>query len=195
MKFNAQYIIPIVILVVVVLISLCESCAYFKPYDSEGYDNVHLPLGTSDANYDNEGQIMNDSSSHTMDRALHDGDTGESPNMVATPQGIANNENTNNELLFKNSSNYTSGPVSGEYDTISQAASAPVVRTTFAGRESFATLNDVSGEYEQQEKALDIYSQAKGSSSCEPGPYSNSGGYLCLNDEQNAQLQTRGGNI
>ena len=47
MKFRAEYMIPIVILFVVVIISLCDSCIYFMPYDPEGFDNVHIPLGST----------------------------------------------------------------------------------------------------------------------------------------------------
>lgn len=47
MKFRADYIIPIVILVFVILISLCDSCMYFMPYDPEGFDNIHIPLGST----------------------------------------------------------------------------------------------------------------------------------------------------
>lgn len=49
MKFRVEYVIPMVILVVVMIISLCDSCLYFMPYDPEGYDNVD-PEG-----YDNVG--------------------------------------------------------------------------------------------------------------------------------------------
>ena len=47
MKFRAEYMIPIVILVFVLLISLCDSCMYFMPYDPEGFDNIHIPLGST----------------------------------------------------------------------------------------------------------------------------------------------------
>ena len=83
---------------------------------------------------------------------------------------------------------------SGRTDTISQAASAPAIRTTFSGREGFATLNDVSATYSHDEHNIDIYSQANGDQSCDPNPYSNSRGYLCLNSEQKGQLLTRGHN-
>ena len=88
--------------------------------------------------------------------------------------------------------NYT--PIPGSYDSISQAASAPSIQSTFAGRENFATLNEVSADYKKKDHNIDIYSQAKGSRSCKPGPYSNSTGYLCLDDNQNRQLHSRGGN-
>lgn len=211
MKFSAQYVVPIVILVVVVIISLCESCAYFKPYDSEGYDNISVPLGNSDASYKTQDKMVTDSPTQTMNSALDETDDEVSYNQVTPMNEVSYNEVTPmNEVLYNdvtpmnevsyndvtpmNGRNYTSVPGSGSYDTISQAASAPVIRATFAGRESFATLNDISADYGSNDRALDIYSQAKGNSTCEPGPYSNSGGYLCLNEMQQAQLNTRGGN-
>jgi hypothetical protein len=48
MKFRPEYVIPIVILVTVILISLCDSCLYFMPYDPEGFDNINIPLSSSD---------------------------------------------------------------------------------------------------------------------------------------------------
>ena len=41
---------------------------------------------------------------------------------------------------------------------------------------------------------IDVFSQAQGSPSCPPVPYSNSMGFLCLDDKQKALLTTRGGN-
>ena len=42
--------------------------------------------------------------------------------------------------------------------------------------------------------AIDIYSEAKGNVSCEASTYSNSKGYLCLDEKQKFLLKTRGGN-
>jgi hypothetical protein len=41
---------------------------------------------------------------------------------------------------------------------------------------------------------IDVFSQAQGSPSCPPIPYSNSMGFLCLDDKQKTLLTTRGGN-
>jgi hypothetical protein len=41
---------------------------------------------------------------------------------------------------------------------------------------------------------VDIYSQAKGSPTCAPSTYSNSTGYLCMDEKQKQLLTTRGGN-
>jgi hypothetical protein len=41
---------------------------------------------------------------------------------------------------------------------------------------------------------IDVFSQAQGSPSCTPVPYSNSMGFLCLDEKQKALLTTRGGN-
>ena len=45
MKFRAEYVVPIVILVVALIVSLCQSCVYFMPYDSEGYENLYSQIG------------------------------------------------------------------------------------------------------------------------------------------------------
>jgi hypothetical protein len=45
------------------------------------------------------------------------------------------------------------------------------------------------------EQTIDIYSQAIGNNRCVPGPYSNSQGYLCLDEKQKRLLMTRGGNF
>jgi hypothetical protein len=41
---------------------------------------------------------------------------------------------------------------------------------------------------------IDVYSQAQGSPTCAPSTYSNSMGYLCMDDKQKHLLTTRGGN-
>uniref|UniRef100_A0A6C0B3I0 Uncharacterized protein n=1 Tax=viral metagenome TaxID=1070528 RepID=A0A6C0B3I0_9ZZZZ len=203
MKFNAQYVIPIVILVVVVFISLCQSCAYFKPYDSEGYENIQAPLNVGEVN-DSDKNFVTNGPNQAMDSALEP-EVYDSNNInnVGTPipgSGMlynTMNQGDSSSFYDDNSINNMGTPIpeSGMlYNTMNQAASAPVIRTTFSGREGFATLNDVSGDYAKGDKGIDIYSQAEGAASCEPGPYSNSNGYLCLDDNQLNQLKTRGGN-
>jgi hypothetical protein len=44
------------------------------------------------------------------------------------------------------------------------------------------------------EKPLDLYSKLSSSNTCEPGPYSNSTGFLCLDQKTKDLLLTRGGN-
>jgi len=45
------------------------------------------------------------------------------------------------------------------------------------------------------ESSLDIFSQLSSGPSCKPSPYSNSKGYLCLDDNASSMLATRGGNF
>ena len=45
------------------------------------------------------------------------------------------------------------------------------------------------------ETSLDIFSQLSAGPSCKPSPYSNSKGYLCLDENASAMLSTRGGNF
>jgi len=44
------------------------------------------------------------------------------------------------------------------------------------------------------DKTIDTFSQVPGSATCAPSPYSNSLGYLCLDEKQKQLLNTRGGN-
>jgi hypothetical protein len=44
------------------------------------------------------------------------------------------------------------------------------------------------------EKSLDYFSELPSGGSCAPSPYSNSKGYLCLDDKAKNLLLTRGGN-
>jgi len=147
MKFRAQYMIPIVILVFVLLISLCDSCMYFMPYDPEGFDNLHLPLGSS--NYQPS-------------------------------------KDTNIGAKFA-----ASAPVQTTYGTQEQGYYNQ--ETTYGNEEGFDLLQNSSSEY-GTEKSLDMYSQANGDLKCEASPYSNSMGYLCMDEKQKQALQTRGYN-
>jgi hypothetical protein len=42
--------------------------------------------------------------------------------------------------------------------------------------------------------SIDIYSQLSSGKGCQPSPYSNSQGYLCLDPNASSMLSTRGGN-
>jgi hypothetical protein len=44
------------------------------------------------------------------------------------------------------------------------------------------------------DKLIDSFSQVSGNVTCTPSPYSNSLGYLCLDEKQKQLLNTRGGN-
>jgi len=133
MKFRAEYVIPMVILVIVVIVSLCDSCMYFMPYDPEGYDNINIPLASTDTAF---AQV--------------------------TPVGSI------------------------------RSASAPV-QTTNGKKEGFDLLVNSSAQY-GPEVPLDVFSQDQGDLSCEANPYSNSKGYLCMDNHQKRALQTRGFN-
>lgn len=45
-----------------------------------------------------------------------------------------------------------------------------------------------------EEKPIDVFSSLPAGSSCAPSPYSNSKGYLCLDENAKNLLLTRGGN-
>ena len=136
MKFRAEYVIPIAILVITLIISLCNSCVKYMPYDPEGYDNIAIPLESSPAD---------------LQQVKNDGKGGAHP------------------------------------------ASAPAALATTLSKEGFEVLKNDMAHY-GEERSLDIYSQAKGGLDCEPNPYSNSKGYLCLDAKQSTLLKTRGGN-
>jgi hypothetical protein len=58
-------------------------------------------------------------------------------------------------------------------------------------------VNGIKGLYSAPlngEKILDIYSHVESGSHCGASPYSNSMGYLCLDDNAKNMLITRGGN-
>ena len=154
MKFRAEYMIPIVILFVVVIISLCDSCIYFMPYDPEGFDNVHIPLGST----------------------------------IFEPS-----EKTNTGQNYAASAPIQTTYSNGEQSYYDQEPTYSSQQPTYGSQEGFTNLNQISSQY-GNEKSLDMYSQAKGDLNCEPGPYSNSTGYLCMDDNQKQALQTRGYN-
>ena len=154
MKFKPEYMIPIVILFVVILISVCDSCIYFMPYYPEGYDNLYHPLGSSNFEASKDTNI---------------GAKFAASAPVQTTYGNQQPTYGNQEQSYYNQ------------------------QPTYGNQESFINLNQVSSQY-GTEKSLDIYSRAKGDLNCEAGPYTNSMGYLCMDDNQKQALQTRGYN-
>ena len=83
---------------------------------------------------------------------------------------------------------YETTPYDADYETMMPDAD---YETT--PQEGFATFDDESDDYDE-DTMIDTYSQARGGSTCEPGPYSNSSGYLCLDNNQKHLLMTRGMN-
>jgi hypothetical protein len=82
---------------------------------------------------------------------------------------------------------YTDFSVSGNVTTAVPDSSV----TTTAKIEGFQGLQ--TAPY-AEEKPIDIYSQTKGDMECPANPYSNSKGYLCMNEGEINLLKTRGGN-
>jgi hypothetical protein len=146
MKLRAEYVIPVVILFFVIIISLCDSCMFFKPYDPEGYENVMAPLAASDFNSEQKIDVGASFPASAPVKTTR-------PSMQSS-----NDQEGNDQEGFEN-------------PTLHQ---------------SLARIDD--------EQTLDIYSHATGGLSCDPSPYSNSKGYLCLDDSQKHALMTRGNN-
>jgi hypothetical protein len=168
MKFRPEYMIPIVILFVVILISVCDSCIYFMPYDREGYDNLHYPLGSSNFEASRDTNI---------------GVKFAASAPVQTTYGNVEQDYGNQEVTYG----------SEEQDYGNQEVTYGSEEPTYGSQESFTNLEKISSQY-GSEKSLDIYSQAKGDLNCQAGPYTNSMGYLCMDDNQKQALQTRGFN-
>jgi hypothetical protein len=154
MKFKPEYVIPIVILIIASIFSLCEFCGMF--IIKEKYSD-YAPLKYSDYNNNNNSN-------------------GLTPSAVKKPD-YDQSDNTTPESEYSN--------LTTPYETIINYDTTP--------EEGFATLKSVSADY-GTESNIDVYSQARGGPSCEPGPYSNSSGYLCLDSKQKHLLITRGMN-
>lgn len=94
--------------------------------------------------------------------------------------------------LFPRYFNYEGfAPLSpGDFDS-SSTLKANTVTTPVVKVEGFDGL--MSSPYGDN-MMLDIYSQAKGSPTCAPSTYSNSTGYLCMDEKQKQLLTSRGGN-
>ena len=77
------------------------------------------------------------------------------------------------------------GPTTGLEGTGNTAAKPAVKVEGFEGLHSAPFGTD---------PLIDTFSQVPGSAACTPSPYSNSLGYLCLDEKQKQLLNTRGGN-
>lgn len=55
-------------------------------------------------------------------------------------------------------------------------------------------FDSMPADVTETDEKLDFYSQLESGSKCKPSPYSNSKGYLCMTQEANDLLITRGGN-
>jgi len=226
MKLKAEYVIPIVILIFVLIISVCSSCIKF--IHGEGFDTIKNH-GILFSEYEEEGGEQAPVGEITpggdvgymttpSGEIIPGGDVGyiTTPSGEITPGGDVGYMTTpSGEIIPDGEVGYMTTP-SGEiipdgdvgYMTTPNGATGYMTTpgsdygygtTPFSSsepeeeEEGFTTLKSVSARY-GGEKPIDIYSQARGNLSCEPNSYSNSSGYLCLDQNQKRQLMTRGMN-
>jgi hypothetical protein len=138
------------------------------PYDPEGFNNIHIPLGST--NYE--------SSKNT------------NPGRNYAASAPIQTTNGNEEQSY-----YNQEPTYGNQEPTygNQEPTYSNQQLTYGNQEGFTNLNKITSQY-GAEKSLDIYSKANGDINCEANPYSNSMGYLCMDDNQKQALQTRGFN-
>lgn len=91
-----------------------------------------------------------------------------------------------NENLFTKEYKYTEGLATKKEENIPNKSKNTGIKT-----EGFAGLQ--SAPY-NEEKPIDIFSQLPSGGKCTSSPYSNSQGYLCLDENAKNLLLTRGGN-
>jgi hypothetical protein len=73
-------------------------------------------------------------------------------------------------------------------------ASSTDAGTQLTDKKKVEGFSGLQGSTYGVEPSLDIFSQQKSGGTCAPSPYSNSMGYLCLDQNATAMLNTRGGN-
>ena len=222
MKFKAEYVIPIVILVLASVFSLFDVFGMF--IINENYSNKNAPLAYSEyksGSTASSGQLAGsseqkmapvDQTMAAVDQKMATVGLDRQTN-APVDQKMATVDQT---MAPVGSIAYTSAPYYASEETpgpdyASEETPGPdyAPEQTFApnfyqstmynnvetaaAQEGFANLDSVSAKY-GTESTLDIYSQAEGDKTCEPGPYSNSKGYLCLDKNQKHLLMTRGMN-
>jgi preprotein translocase subunit SecF len=211
MNFKPEYFVPAIILIVVVVISLCSSC---MDYFNEGYDNIK-GKGVSFSEYNNgqNNSVQQTYAPNSVEvSATEQTRSNESYNVETTPS-VADYEttgapepgyaNTNYEPTGAPEPEYANTnyePTGAQWDVVTPEVDYMESTTPYGTTdrdvtvgEGFATLEQVYSNYGKEDQ-IDIYSTAKGNMSCEPNSYSNSTGYLCLDDKQKRLLMTRGMN-
>ena len=67
--------------------------------------------------------------------------------------------------------------------------------STFSKNYKYENFENINDEKKENEKnSIDVFSNLNGSPNCEPSPYSNSMGYLCMENKEKELLKTRGYN-
>jgi len=196
MNFKPEYFVPAIILIVVVVISLCSSC---MDYFNEGYDNIK-GKGVSFSEYNNgqNNSVQQTYAPNSVEvSATEQTRSNESYNVETTPS-VADYQATGAPEPGYANTNYE--PTGAQWDVVAPEVDYMESTTPYGTTdrdvtvgEGFATLEQVYSNYGKEDQ-IDIYSTAKGNMSCEPNSYSNSTGYLCLDDKQKRLLMTRGMN-
>lgn len=91
---------------------------------------------------------------------------------------------------FASASEYTNYPDNNPMDSYKRYEIAP----TNDNCKKYMGFNGLLCSPDAPVNPVDIYSQSQGEPSCKDLGYSNSRGFLCMNDEQVRLLTTRGGN-
>jgi len=177
MNIRPEYLIGITILVIIVVISLFHSSTQFSPYE----ENSHL----SQNPYEGFTQKVNYSTFGEEQKKNNDDVHG---GLVPVQYTDYNNNDSipyggDGTELYANPSEDMNEQFT---DYSSEAGDADeAVRVEGFGLQSSPYKDEL---------LLDRFSQDEGSLACDATPYSNSKGYLCMDDAQIQLLKTRGGN-
>lgn len=180
MNIRPEYLIGIAILVIIVVISLFNSSVQFSPYE----ENSHLSQNpyegfTQKVNYSTFGEEEQKNNNDDVHGGLVPVQYTNYDNNDSIPYGGDGTE------LYANQSDDMNEYFTDYSGEAGDADGADEVRVEGFGLQSSPYKEEI---------LLDRFSQDAGSLSCDATPYSNSKGYLCMDDVQIRLLKTRGGN-
>jgi hypothetical protein len=95
---------------------------------------------------------------------------------------------TNNMFPYEGFTEYTTVQNNNSIDSYTQYDISPTKDNKYMATNGLLSSPDAATN------PVDIYSQSAGEPSCKSYGYSNSRGFLCMNDDQVRLLTTRGGN-
>ena len=198
MKITIEIYILVGILLIAIFISLINSTSTVLPYSK--IKNLYKYEGFKENVLDND--ISNSKNKEDDDKknaksvTFDESSLGSDNKDTAFEKKPISDKTSSTASTDKTSSTAIIDKTSSIASTDKTSSTASIDKTNDKSKNS----NDKEGMQSinpspiNTKSTLDMYSYADGSYSCTPSPYSNSKGYLCMNEEQTKLLYTRGGN-
>jgi len=200
MKFAVEVYVLIGLLILTISISLMNTGSIL-PYSNmkQHYKYEGFKENAESNSNSNEDETL--SSGDMNDKLTFDSETVSAKTLNADSKSSSKEETTpkkksseSSDTSYSMSDNKKDSAASSKKSVTFDESSLSLKDSKESSKDKKESMQSMNPSPVDSESSLDMFSLTKGSYSCTASPYSNSNGYLCMNQEQQRLLYTRGGN-